>query len=74
MLEQNEAFNSLHWFESVQNKFSLDAKKTEETLSGSKKDEEYEEQVSMKRINTMIREYKWLHYSFTAGQIFFKDI
>jgi hypothetical protein len=85
ILGVSEQFNSLNWFDSVQAKFAVDLKNAEDkrTKKVDKnqgfefidyENEAYEEEISIKRIENMRKEYNMLQFNITASAILFKEI
>lgn len=90
ILDQNDLFNSLHWFESVNNHIGLrrnegqqlrqnlqNAKSSgKSNTSASKANEEelLQHQVTMKKLSNVQMEFDLFFYSFSGATIFFQDI
>ena len=64
-------FDSLHWFESVENKFAQE----EEKLTVIKASEEMQkmQNMSLKKISVFRQEFELLKYCFLGARIFFNN-
>ena len=80
----SDNFNSLNWFESCHKKFTADLESTEARLKKKEKNapsgfddyeqEAYEEQLSIKRIESTRREFQVLNFNLNCSAILFKEI
>eukprot|EP00003_Mantamonas_plastica_P021923 TRINITY_DN3625_c0_g1_i4.p1 TRINITY_DN3625_c0_g1~~TRINITY_DN3625_c0_g1_i4.p1 ORF type:complete len:1053 (-),score=451.78 TRINITY_DN3625_c0_g1_i4:39-3197(-) len=76
LLDQNDLFDSLHWFDSVHDKFIAEQNKHEETMAKKKRGEEESVQslrLTLRKLQTFEAELELLFYSFTGARVFFKD-
>jgi len=88
LLEQNEQFNSLHWFDSIQTRFEQEQQKIQEqtlrkqaktkTKKGRKsKSHSFEVSQSLaltaKKLQRYNMEFQLLKYSFDGARVFFKS-
>jgi len=71
ILEQENDFDSLHWFESVEQKFEQE----EERLNNIKNNEEVMkmQQISLRKIIVFRQEFELLKYCFLGARIFFSQ-
>ena len=71
VLEQETLYDSLHWFESVENKFAQE----EEKLTVIKASEEMQkmQNMSLKKISVFRQEFELLKYCFLGARIFFNN-
>ncbi len=78
MLEQDEDFDSLHWFESVTLHLKKQRADLEVVMQQSKnKGKTFDishTQVAIKRVDAIMVEFELLSYSLTGARIFFRDI
>jgi WASH complex subunit 7 len=70
ILSQNDEFNTLHWFESVNS--YVERKKAQLSRPESGNDSETIA-ISSKRLMSLKKEYELLFYSFSGSRIFFRD-
>ena len=73
LLDQYSAFDSLHWFQSVNNKFNSD----ETAVRESKRREtdvklDQTNTLTMKRLDQYRQEFELLYYSLSSARIFFR--
>lgn len=85
LLNQNEAFESLHWFDSVNQYIQLKRKELAEQEAQRKKkakarsgygdddDDVQYSQLTVKRLEAIQKELDMFFYSFTGAQIFFQE-
>eukprot|EP01104_Vermistella_antarctica_P012640 TRINITY_DN3700_c0_g2_i4.p1 TRINITY_DN3700_c0_g2~~TRINITY_DN3700_c0_g2_i4.p1 ORF type:complete len:921 (-),score=299.85 TRINITY_DN3700_c0_g2_i4:108-2870(-) len=75
LLDQNELFDTLHWFESVSTHFRLRNDDIRERAAKAKGKREQEQTLTLtaKKIEKYTNEFKLLRYSFKGARIFFKD-
>lgn len=80
ILKQGPQFESLHWFDTMYNKYGEEQKTTKAELSSVKnkrgrsdKDTISELEIRSGRIETMKKEFRLLFYSLDGAQVFFKD-
>jgi WASH complex subunit 7 len=83
ILGQNSSFDSLHWFESVEQLYNEEFNKLQESMK--KKNQKIEQKIQEKddhdnymkltlnKVKTYLRENELLLFSFSASRIFFKD-
>eukprot|EP01088_Endostelium_zonatum_P014541 TRINITY_DN3239_c0_g1_i1.p1 TRINITY_DN3239_c0_g1~~TRINITY_DN3239_c0_g1_i1.p1 ORF type:complete len:1217 (-),score=305.58 TRINITY_DN3239_c0_g1_i1:81-3731(-) len=74
LLDQNENFEGLHWWESVKGRFEEERKKLEGLAKQRVKDKEEQATLvlTMKKLNSYLREFELLRFSFTGARVFFK--
>ena len=72
MSGQWKRFDSLHWFESVENSFENE-KKNVEAQRTTEKDDKLQNTLTLKlkRIQTTLREFQLLHFNINSARIFF---
>ena len=78
ILQQDAAFDTLHWFDTVelkQKKDERDLKEELAKLSNSRKDEEQRSEFQLKtmRVSRAVLDYKLLLWTLNGARIFFKD-
>ena len=73
LLDQWKQADSLHWFESVGKTLGGERKKVESQRAGEK-DETLQNTLTLtlKRLDTTVREFELLHFSITSARIFFQ--
>ncbi|XP_069101114.1 WASH complex subunit 4-like isoform X2 [Argopecten irradians] len=76
LLDQYHEFDSLHWFQSVRDKYRAEKEKVmkqQQTLS-SRPDEKLQQTMSLtvKRLEVCQQEYDLLYYSLSSARIFFR--
>ena len=73
LLDQWKQTDSLHWFESVEKTLVGEKKRVENQRAGEK-DEKLQNTLTLtlKRLETTIREFQLLHFSVTSARIFFQ--
>ncbi|XP_074621303.1 WASH complex subunit 4-like isoform X2 [Acropora palmata] len=75
LLDQYKEFDSLHWFQSVQDKYSKEKAKVKASLNlGTGKDEKLQQTMSLtlKRLNTYQQEFELVYFSLNSARIFFR--
>ena len=83
ILKQDAQFESLHWFDSIKEKLSLDASEIAASQAASKKkgrsrmdsdvDTISELRLKTKRVEDARQEFDLLFFSLSGAQVFFKD-
>jgi WASH complex subunit 7 len=73
LLDQNKQFDSLHWFEEVQKKYSEERKAVQAQMSKQKKDEQTTSMLTVQRLKSYETEFALLRFSFNGARIFFND-
>jgi len=79
LLDQNVDYDSLHWFESLKEKFRSENVKLEQLVQlekrGAKRTskEQQTAQLTLKKNNLYLKEFELLEYSFSGARIFFKN-
>jgi WASH complex subunit 7 len=88
ILNQNQQFDSLHWFESVQKhyiekqtelKTEISKSKLQKTKSQKENnpdvvnDEDNSMKLTLNKVDSYLMEYELLFFSFESSRIFFKD-
>jgi len=79
LLDQDDDFDSLHWFDSVRQHIGRKKKEIENVKTEKKKTKGAEEdlqhfQITAKRLAAIQLEFELLFYSFTGARIFFRDV
>ncbi|KAH9361740.1 hypothetical protein HPB48_005107 [Haemaphysalis longicornis] len=76
LLDQYQDFDSLHWFQSVSDKFNKDTAQVREEKkeAAGKEDEKLQQAMSLtgKRLDTYRHEFDLLNYSLSSARIFFR--
>ncbi|KAH7984693.1 hypothetical protein HPB52_023522 [Rhipicephalus sanguineus] len=76
LLDQYQDFDSLHWFQSVSEKFQKDTAQVREQKkeAAGKEDEKLQQAMSLtgKRLDTYRHEFDLLNYSLSSARIFFR--
>lgn len=78
ILDQNQEFNSLHWFDSVTDHLSAELQQVEESMRAKARAKASEEEIQTMKLTTnklraQQREFNLLFYSFSGSRIFFRD-
>ena len=78
ILQQDAAFDTLHWFDTVDLKYRRDERELKQELakvSNSRKDEERRSEFQLKemRVSRALLDYKLLLWTLNGSRIFFKD-
>lgn len=71
LLDLNEEFDSLHWFDTVFNK--LDAEQIGVNEMKKKKEQQQITKLTQKKLNSLKTEYQLLRFSFTGSRVFFNE-
>ncbi len=64
LLDQYKQFDSLHWFEEVQNRYTDEQKNLQAQLNKQKKEEQQTAVLTMKRLKSYQTEFELLRFSF----------
>ena len=74
LLDQYSAFDSLHWFQSVNNKFNCEEKAVKESRKHAVTDVKLNQTntLTMKRLDQYRQEFELLYYSLSSARIFFR--
>lgn len=74
LLDQYSAFDSLHWFQSVNNKFNSEEKAVKESRKQAASDVKLNQTntLTMKRLDQYRQEFELLYYSLSSARIFFR--
>ncbi|RMX41703.1 hypothetical protein pdam_00019853 [Pocillopora damicornis] len=75
LLDQYKEFDSLHWFQSVQEKYEKEKAEVKVSLSrGSARDEKLQQtmNLTLKRLNTYQQEFELVYFSLNSARIFFR--
>eukprot|EP01137_Pigoraptor_chileana_P013132 Opistho-2@66313 len=74
LLDQSLQFDSLHWFQSVTDKYEQEKIKLTESRKKGKDDEKLQQTMvlTMKRLETYQQEFELLYYSLSGARIFFR--
>lgn len=73
VLDQYEAFDALHWFESVAIRLRNERIKVAEEQKSRKADEQQTLQLTLTRLTNLQSEFEQLFFSFSGARIFFRD-
>ncbi|KAK9889027.1 hypothetical protein WA026_004312 [Henosepilachna vigintioctopunctata] len=76
LLEQEEQINSLHWFQSVKNRFSEERESIQgQKTKGNKDDDKLQQTLSLteRRIAMYEGEFQLLYYNYRSARIFFQS-
>jgi len=73
LLDQYKAFDSLHWFEEVRNKYVSEQKKFQAESAKQKKEEQQQSVLTVKKLRAHQLEFELLRFSFDGARIFFND-
>ncbi|XP_061187838.1 WASH complex subunit 4-like isoform X2 [Saccostrea echinata] len=73
LLDQYQEFDSLHWFQSVKDKYRTEKEKQKQALA-SRGDEKSQQTITLtvKRLDQYQQEYDLLNYSLSSARIFFR--
>ena len=79
ILGVQDDFNSLNWFMSIEKKLERDGLSAKERSAqvqkgGYSEESNFGEELSVKRLEALQREYSMLNFSITASSILFKEI
>lgn len=75
LLDQYHEFDSLHWFQSVQDKYAKEKAEVVASLNrGTARDEKLQQTMSLtlKRLNTYQQEFELVYFSLNSARIFFR--
>lgn len=75
LLDQYQEFDSLHWFQSVQDKYAKEKADVMASLNrGTVRDEKLQQtmNLTMKRLNTYQQEFELVYFSLNSARIFFR--
>lgn len=75
LLDQYQEFDSLHWFQSVQDKYAKEKAEVMASLNrGTVRDEKLQQtmNLTMKRLNTYQQEFELVYFSLNSARIFFR--
>ncbi|EDO43986.1 predicted protein, partial [Nematostella vectensis] len=74
LLDQYHEFDSLHWFQSVQEKYNKEKNDVRAALSKGVKDEKLQQtmNLTLKRLSTYQREFELVYFSLNSARIFFR--
>jgi WASH complex subunit 7 len=83
ILNQNEGFDSLHWFESIKENYDEENGKLTKTMDTKKKmietriekEDEHDNymKLTLNKVKTLMKENELLFFAFQSSRIFFKD-
>ena len=84
ILGVQDEFNGLNWFDSVESKLQKDKKVSEKKMAKKNtdpkqknaydEDENFAEELSIRRIDNLSAEYQLLNFGITSASILFKEI
>jgi len=74
LLDQYNEFDSLHWFQSVREKYLREKQQIQKQQTTSKVDEKLQQtmQLTIKRLDIYQQEFELLYYSLSSARIFFR--
>ena len=73
ILGQNDKFRGLNWFESVDIKLAADEENIKK-FKPKKQVEETDQELSLRRVAQLRKEFNQLNWGFSAAEILLKDI
>ena len=74
LLDQNAAFDSLHWFDSVADNYGGEVQKLDGQQQGKKKSDEQQSIVLTKqKLLRYRKEFELLYFSLTGARVFFRE-
>jgi len=82
MLNQDDKFDSLHWFDELSRKFEADFKLLKEredaakkpTLNPKEEEASVQMQMTIRKLTMQKEEFEMFYYSFQASRILFRDV
>lgn len=74
LLDQYNEFDSLHWFQSVREKYLKEKQQIQKQLTSTKVDEKLQQTMTLtvKRLDIYQQEFELLYYSLSSARIFFR--
>ncbi|XP_031573328.1 WASH complex subunit 4-like [Actinia tenebrosa] len=74
LLDQYHEFDSLHWFQSVQDKYEKEKREVRASLERGVKDEKLQQtmNLTLKRLSTYQQEFELVYFSLNSARIFFR--
>ncbi|KXJ13474.1 WASH complex subunit 7 [Exaiptasia diaphana] len=74
LLDQYHEFDSLHWFQSVQDKYEKEKREVRASLERGVKDEKLQQtmNLTLKRLCTYQQEFELVYFSLNSARIFFR--
>jgi len=73
LLNQYKQYESLHWFEEVNDHYNEEIKKLQMLMSKQKKDEQQASMLTQKKLKGLQMEFDLLHFSLSGASVFFKQ-
>jgi len=73
LLNQYKQYESLHWFEEVNDHYNEEVKKLQALMSKQKKDEQQASMLTQKKLKGLQMEFDLLHFSLSGASVFFKQ-
>ena len=73
LLQQNDAFESLYWWDTALNKYAAEKRQLQEGAGGGKGKGEDANSLALKRIRSYELEYELLECAFCSARIFFRS-
>ena len=73
LLEQNDAFESLYWWDTAQARYAAERRALQEGAGGGKGRNEDANSLALKRIRSYELEFELLYYAYNGARIFFSD-
>ncbi|KAK3730652.1 hypothetical protein QZH41_008272, partial [Actinostola sp. cb2023] len=74
LLDQYHEFDSLHWFQSVKDKYVREKREVQASLERGVKDEKLQQtmNLTLKRLSTYQQEFELVYFSLNSARIFFR--
>lgn len=74
LLDQDNDFESLHWFQSILAKLAADEKEAQAADTATKRDDTTSlTRLTLKRVMSLTQEYSLLRFSLTGARVFFSE-
>ncbi len=73
LLDQHKAFESLHWFEELDQQYQKELQKLRSEVTKQKKEEQQTTVITAQRLKERQREYDLLRFSFHGAKVFFNE-
>jgi len=72
LLDQYKHFESLHWFDAVNDKYTQAQQELQNQLSKQRKEDQQTAVLTIKKLKSYQTEFELLRFSFDGAKIFFK--
>jgi len=73
LLNQYKQYESLHWFEEVNDHYNEEVRKLKALMSKQKKDEQQASSLTQNKLKGLQMEFDLLHFSLSGASVFFKQ-